>query len=105
MELSPVSTLDQINEREAADLAELFKAMGDPSRVRILAALSEGERKVGEIAAQASLSESATSHHLRGLRYMRLVRARKEGREVYYTLDDDHITSLFALGLEHVRHG
>ena len=105
MQINPVLTLDQINEREAADLAELFKAMGDPSRVRILAALSEGERKVGEIAAQANLSESATSHHLRGLRYMRLVRARKDGREVHYTLDDDHITALFALGLEHVRHG
>ncbi len=94
-----------LREDEAAQLAELFRALGDASRVRILSAIAEQELHVGAIAEIAGVSESAVSHHLRGLRQMRLVRARKDGREVYYTLDDDHVTALFRQGLEHVRHG
>ena len=94
-----------VDERAAADLAELFRAMSDTSRVRILAAVMDGERNVSVIAEQVEISESAVSHHLRHLRQMRLVRARKDGREVYYALDDDHVAALFKLGLEHVRHG
>lgn len=95
----------RMDENEAADLAELFRAMSDTSRVRILSALIGGELIVGAIAAQVKLTESAVSHHLRGLRQMRLVRTRKNGREVNYALDDEHVIALFALGLEHVRHG
>lgn len=92
-------------EDEAALLAELFRALGDASRIRILSAIADRELNVGAIAAIAGISESAVSHHLRGLRQMRLVRTRKDGREVYYTLDDAHVTALFNQGLEHVRHG
>ncbi|MCB9147961.1 MAG: winged helix-turn-helix transcriptional regulator [Caldilineaceae bacterium] len=97
--------LADMDQQTAADLAELFRAMSDPSRLRILAALLERDLNVGAIAAQVDMSESAVSHHLRGLRQMRLVRADKQGREVYYQLDDDHVVALFKLGLEHVQHG
>lgn len=94
-----------LEDDEAAQLAELFRALGDASRIRILAAIAERELNVGTIAEIAEISESAVSHHMRSLRQMRLVKARKDGREVYYALDDDHVTALFKQGLEHVRHG
>lgn len=96
---------NRISERDAAQLAELFSALADPSRVRILSAIQDEEMSVGDIAGEVGISESAVSHHLRGLRMMRLVRARKDGREVYYTLDDEHVSDLFQRGLEHIRHG
>jgi DNA-binding transcriptional ArsR family regulator len=96
---------NRISERDAAQLAELFSALADPSRVRILSAIQDEEMSVGDIAGEVSISESAVSHHLRGLRMMRLVRARKDGREVYYALDDEHVSDLFRRGLEHIRHG
>lgn len=95
----------RISERDAARLAELFSALADPSRVRILSAIQAEEMSVGDIAGEVGISESAVSHHLRGLRMMRLVRARKEGREVFYALDDEHVADLFQRGLEHIRHG
>ena len=85
-------------------VAELFRALGDPGRVRILAALSQGELHVGALAEVVTLSESAVSHHLRGLRQLRIVRTRKEGRRVYYCIDDDHIADLFQRGLDHILH-
>ena len=92
-------------EDDAAQLAELFRALGDASRIRILSAIADQELNVGVIAEMVGISESAGSHHMRGLRQMRLVKARKDGREVYYSLDDDHVAELFKSGLEHVRHG
>ncbi len=94
-----------LSEETAAELAELFRALGDTSRIQIIAALSEGEQNVGVLAERAGISESATSHHMRHLRQMRLVRSRKEGRHVFYSLDDNHVTDLFNCGLEHVQHG
>ncbi len=94
-----------LDERDAAQLAELFRALGDASRVRILSAITDEELNVSTIAEVVGITESAVSHHLRGLRQMRLVRARKNGREVFYTLDDEHVAELFNSGLEHVRHG
>ena len=94
-----------LDEREAIQLAELFRALGDASRVRILSAIAKGEQNVGAIAKVVGISESAVSHHLRGLRQMRLVRARKDGRQVYSSVDDEHVAALFNQGLEHVRHG
>ncbi len=94
-----------LDERTAAQVAELFRAFSDSSRVRIIAALADGEMNVSALAQAANVSESAVSHHMRGLRQMRLVRARKEGRQVFYALDDDHVAALFRQGLEHVRHG
>ena len=83
-------------------LAETFKVLGDPTRVRILNALSAAELCVCDIATLLRLGESAVSHQLRLLRSLRLVRARRDGRKVFYALDDDHITRLLAQGLEHV---
>jgi DNA-binding transcriptional ArsR family regulator len=86
-------------------LAELFGALSDPNRLRIISILMEGERSVGQIADRVALSESAVSHQLRGLRQMRLVRARKLGRQVFYALNDDHVARLYELGLEHTLDG
>src|SRR5450759_1601157 len=83
-------------------LADMFRILGDPTRVRIVDLLSEGELCVCDIAAHVAISESAVSHQLRLMRGMRLVRARREGRCVYYTLDDQHIVDLFQQGLRHV---
>ena len=93
-----------INDLAAARLARMFKALSDPTRVRIISALAQDELCVHELAACLRMSQSAISHQLRSLREMRLVRRRKEGRHVYYTLDDDHIRDLFRQGLEHVEH-
>ena len=82
-------------------LAELFGALSDPTRLRIISALLENELNVGQIAANVGLSESAVSHQLRALRQMRLVRARKSGRQVFYILDDDHVARLYQFGLQH----
>ncbi len=88
----------------ATRLAETFKALGDPTRIRILSALSQGELCVCDLAASLGMSQSAISHQLRLLRALRLVKGAKRGRMVYYTLDDDHIEGLFRHGMEHVRH-
>jgi ArsR family transcriptional regulator len=88
----------------ATRLAQLFKALSDPSRVRIISALSEAELCVHDLSAALGMSHSAVSHQLRTLRDLHLVRYRKAGRHVYYQLDDDHISELFKGGLDHVRH-
>jgi ArsR family transcriptional regulator len=88
----------------AGILAETFEALADPNRVRLISALLEQELCVCDLAAVLGMSQSAVSHQLRYLRALRLVKARKEGRVVYYNLDDDHIRDLFQRGLEHVRH-
>lgn len=94
-----------LEEQTSSHLADLFSALSDPTRLRIISVLLDGEMNVGEIAAQLGMTESAVSHQLRGLRQMRLVRGRKNGRQVYYALDDDHVAKLYGLGLDHVAHG
>ena len=84
-------------------LAETFKVLGDTTRVRLLDALARAELCVCDIARLLGLSPSAVSHQLRLLRGLRLVRPRRAGRMVYYTLDDQHIVGLFEQGLEHVE--
>ena len=101
--LPPEMTM--LKEREASQLAELFGALSDPSRVRIIAQLTHGEKNVSALAQAVGLTDSAVSHQLRGLRQMKLVRARKAGRQVFYSLDDEHIADLYTRGLDHVRHG
>jgi ArsR family transcriptional regulator len=86
-------------------LAELFSALSDPTRLRIISVLLEGEMSVSEIVVKLEMTESAVSHQLRGLRQMRIVRNRKDGRQVYYALDDDHVVKLYLMGLGHVQHG
>jgi DNA-binding transcriptional ArsR family regulator len=97
----PVETLD---ETTAASVAALFAALSDTSRVRIISTLVNGERNVSSIAQAVGISESAVSHQLRSLRQMRLVHARKQGRQVFYCLDDEHIIDLYRRGLDHVLH-
>jgi DNA-binding transcriptional ArsR family regulator len=94
-----------LKEEQNSALAELFSAFSDASRLKIIAALAEGECNVSRIAESVGLSESATSHHLRGLRQLNLVRSRKVGREVYYSLHDDHVIQIYELGKEHILHG
>ena len=94
-----------LKEHTSTHLADLFSALSDPTRLRIISVLLEQEMNVGQLAAQLEMTESAVSHQLRGLRQLRLVRSRKVGRHVFYALDDDHVTKLYLLGLEHVEHG
>lgn len=84
-------------------LAETFKVLGDPTRLRIVFALSRDELCVCDLAASLGVSQSVVSHSLQALRQMRLVRYRKEGRIAYYTLDDDHIAALIGEGFRHVE--
>jgi len=94
-----------LKENTSAHLADLFSALSDPTRLRLISVLLEREMNVGDLAYQLGMSESAVSHQLRGLRQLRLVRSRKNGRQVYYALDDDHVAKLYRLGLDHVEHG
>ncbi|MFW5942626.1 MAG: ArsR/SmtB family transcription factor [Chloroflexota bacterium] len=94
-----------LDENTAAQMADLFSTLGDTNRVRIVAALAADELNVSQLAEQIGLTHSAVSHQLRHLRQMRLVQSRKDGRFVYYQLDDEHVEELFRCGLEHVQHG
>ena len=95
----------KLSELKAIQLAELFSALSDASRVRIISILIEGEMSVSVLAEELKMTESAVSHQLRGLRQMRIVRARKEGRQVFYKLEDEHVQKLYSMGLDHVEHG
>ncbi|HEX4345924.1 MAG TPA: metalloregulator ArsR/SmtB family transcription factor [Vicinamibacterales bacterium] len=89
---------------KAADaLAGTFKVLGDPTRVRILDALAQREVAVCDLAELVGLTQSAVSHQLRLLRSNRLVKARRDGRHIYYSADDQHIVKLFEQGLKHVQ--
>jgi len=96
---------DTVTPETASDLANLFEALSDPTRVRIIATLVEGEIGVGELVDRIGLTKSAISHQLRGLRDKRLIRTRKQGRNVFVCIDDDHVVELFKRGLDHVLHG
>ncbi len=89
--------------RTVEALADTFRVLGDPTRVRILDALSGGELCVCDIASLVGISESAVSHQMRLLRGMRLVRHRRDGRQVFYALDDHHIIELLKQALTHVE--
>ena len=89
-------------EEMLSDLAELYKIFGDSTRIKILYALFENEKGVGDIAQQLGMTMSAISHQLRILKQARLVKARREGKMVYYALGDDHVRTIFAQGLDHI---
>jgi DNA-binding transcriptional ArsR family regulator len=84
--------------------ADIFRALADPTRVRMLHALSHSELCVGDLAILLGMTDSAVSHQLRLLRDLRVLRARRDGKLVYYALDDEHIASLFQQTLEHLGH-
>ena len=90
--------------RQTHRLADLFNTLADPTRLRIVAVLDGREMCVGDIGASLGLSQSAISHQLRVLREQGIVRSHKDGRMVYYTLDDEHVSQLFRMGLEHIAH-
>ena len=85
-------------------LAEFFKILGDTTRTKILFALDQNEMCVCDIANVLNMSKSSISHQLGTLRRSGIVKCRKQGKEVYYTLDDEHIKQLFEVGLEHIEH-
>jgi DNA-binding transcriptional ArsR family regulator len=95
--------MSQLDAHSIEGLTEIFRVLGDPTRVRILDALSRTELCVGDLAAQLGLTESAVSHQLRLLRSTRIVRTRRDGRLIYYALDDKHVLALFRQGLRHVQ--
>lgn len=97
-------TMNLISIETATDMSRLFAALSDPTRVRIISALVEGEVGFGELVDRIGLSPSAISHQLRGLRDKRLIRTRKVGRQVFICLDDDHILELFKRSLDHISH-
>lgn len=90
-------------EENLYDLAELFKVFGDTTRIKILCALAEREMCVCDIAALLNMTQSSISHQLRILKQARLVKYRREGKVVYYALDDDHVKQIFNLGLIHLN--
>lgn len=94
---------DSLAKREVEGLSQIFKAFADPSRIRILYALSAREMCVCDLAALLEISESAVSHQLRFLRTLLLVANRREGTILYYRLADAHVTALISLALEHMR--
>ena len=98
-------TAGQLDDTTAQHVAELFSILGDTSRVKIIAALLEGPMNVQTLAENVCISPSAISHQMRSLRQMHLVRAQKQGRQVFYSLDDQHVEDLFLRGLDHVLHG
>ncbi|MDO4482266.1 MAG: metalloregulator ArsR/SmtB family transcription factor [Bacillota bacterium] len=85
------------------DLAELFKVFGDSTRIRILYALFETELCVGDIAQILNLSQSSVSHQLRILKSSKLVKFRREGKIMFYSLDDDHVRTMISMGMEHIE--
>ena len=97
-------TKDKMPEDEMLyDLAELFKVFGDTTRIKILYALFSNEMCVCDIANLLNMTQSAISHQLRVLKQARLVKFRKEGKTVYYSLDDSHISQIFNCGLNHIQ--
>lgn len=95
--------IDSLPEEEVLyDVAELFKVFGDSTRIKIICALFESEMCVYDLAASLSMTQSAISHQLRILKNANLVKFRREGKLMYYSLDDDHVKHIFEAGYEHV---
>ena len=95
---------NMLDEKSFQEVSELFKVLGDYTRIKIIYALSRKELCVCDIAEVLGMSQSSISHQLRVLKSARLVKFRKEGKVVYYSLDDEHISGIFNAGLEHVTH-
>lgn len=106
--INPELVKDTVKKMPAADdiagMAEIFKALSDSSRLKIVTVLLAQEHCVCDIAAICGQSESAVSHQLRILRTLRVVKNRREGKIVYYSLDDEHVRSLIQMSLDHITH-
>jgi DNA-binding transcriptional ArsR family regulator len=101
--MASLSLTPILDEHTTAHVAELFRAFSDTSRVRILSAIIEKEANITALAEMVGIIESAISHHMRGLRQMHIVRARRDGKEVFYSVNDPHIIALFQQGVRHVQ--
>ncbi len=95
---------ENLSQERIVELSKIFKALGDPTRLKIIYSLSREELCVCDIAALLEMNQSAISHQLRVLRNLRLVKYRKEGKSAIYSLDDNHVLELFNQGLEHINH-
>jgi ArsR family transcriptional regulator, lead/cadmium/zinc/bismuth-responsive transcriptional repressor len=93
-----------VDEASASELAEVFKALSDPTRVKLISALLQQELCVHDLSVVLGMGQSAVSHQLRYLRNMRIAKRRKAGKTVYYSLDDSHIEEIFLLTLQHLKH-
>ncbi len=98
-------TLNKMPQPELFDkIAEFFKIIGDPTRTKILFALDQNEMCVCDIANVLGMTKSSISHQLATLRKSGIVKYRREGKEIYYTLDDEHVKQVFEVGIEHIEH-
>ena len=98
-------TLNKMPQPELFDkIAEFFKIIGDPTRTKILFALDQNEMCVCDIANVLGMSKSSISHQLGTLRRMGIVKCRRDGKEVYYMLDDEHVKQVFEVGIKHIEH-
>lgn len=97
MDINIEKDVDKIN-----DMGDFFKALSDPTRLKIVLTISNGEICVNDIAAKIGMTKSAVSHQLAYLKNLRLIKSRKDGKEVYYSLDDDHVNILIKSAWEHV---
>ena len=106
MDITPkIRNSIQLSDLQAQHVAELFSVLGDTSRVKIIAALLNGPMNVQALADAVGITPSALSHPMRSMRQMQLVRSLKQGRQVFYSLDDEHVEELFLRGMDHVLHG
>lgn len=92
-------------EKAISDLAELFKIFGDPTRIRILYAMLDTELCVNDIVGHLQMSQSSVSHQLRILKTSKLVKSRREGKSIFYSLDDEHVRSILSMGMDHIMEG
>ena len=97
-----VRTVPQVSDDHASELAEMFRLMGDPSRLRIILLCLQAPIRVGEIAERLGLSASLVSHHLRLLRAARVLKARRQGKQIFYAAADEHISCVIADMAEHI---
>ncbi|MGI6175224.1 MAG: ArsR/SmtB family transcription factor [Christensenellales bacterium] len=96
--------MNEWDEQEIERLSELFKLFGSTSRMKIILALDDGEQTVSALCGRCGMNQSALSHQLHDLRANRIVKARKEGLNVYYSLDDMHIVQILHMAMQHMRH-
>lgn len=95
--------IQNVSEDELSDLAELFKVFGDSTRIKILYDLFQGEKNVTEICDDLEMNQSAISHQLKILKTSKLIKSRRDGKAMYYSLADDHVKVIIAMGKEHVE--
>lgn len=93
-----------VDDKTLGKLSEIFKSLGDTTRLKIIFALINGELSVNSISEDIQMGQSATSHQLRKLKDLKLIKSRREGRQILYSLDDDHVLELLTQGLDHVSH-